>query len=45
VLSFALGIFTAMKILSQKLASAVSYYCDRPDHASVWRNVDFETLD
>ena len=33
------------KTLRQKLVPGVGYCCDRPDHAFVWKNVDFGTLD
>jgi hypothetical protein len=33
------------KILRQKLVPGVEYCYDRPDHAFVWKNVDFGTLD
>ena len=38
------GLFTAVKPkLRQRLLPGVRYYCDRPDHAFVWKNVDFGT--
>jgi hypothetical protein len=27
------------------LLPGVGYYCDKPDHVFVWRNVDFRNLD
>jgi hypothetical protein len=33
------------KTLTMKLVLGVEYVCDRPDHAIVWKNVDFGTLD
>jgi hypothetical protein len=33
------------KTLRQKLVLGVGYSCERPNHAFVWNNVDFVTLD
>jgi hypothetical protein len=33
------------KILRQKLVPGGGFFCDRPDHTFVWKNVAFRTLD
>ena len=33
------------KTIRQKLVLGVGYFCDKPGHAFVWKNMDFGTLD